>query len=167
MWLEADDYATDVVHLLRPDDFGRLPIARHLFTTLQTLFYATSTASNRGTCASNAICLNGNGGNMTGDIFAPKPDVFPPTPTPTQTGATVFVAGGALSAGKGFIESWQLTIQGNTGSYTGNGVPIVIPGATHTTTDPSTTIFGQTHPGTTDPGSTQTQTVGTTIGLDQ
>jgi hypothetical protein len=135
----------------------------------QTLLYATSQLSDRGTCGgsgtNNAICLNGSDGNLTGDIFAPKPDVFPPSTT--QTGATVFIAGGALSAGKGFIESWQLTIQGNTGSYTGNGVPIVIPGATHTTTDPNITITGTTRAGTTDPGLTNTFTTGTTIGLDE
>jgi hypothetical protein len=156
----------------------------------QTLFYATSQASDRGTCTNNAICLNGNGGDMTGDIFAPKPDVFPPTPTPTQTGATVFVAGGALSAGKGFIESWQLSIQGNTGSYTGNGVPIVIPGPTTTTTigmttttattintptpvpgttNGGTTTNGTTVNGVTNPGTTNTFTTvsGTTLGLDE
>jgi hypothetical protein len=137
----------------------------------QTLFYATSELSDRGTCGAsgtnNAICLNGNGGNLTGDIFAPKPDVFPPTPGATQTGATVFIAGGALTAGKGFIEAWQLNIQGNTGSYQGTGAPIIIPGGTHTTTDPTVTIPGTTIFGTTVAGSTQTQTTGTTLGLDE
>ena len=76
------------------------------------------------------------------------------------------VGGGSLSAGSGFIEAWNLKLAGNTGSYTGTGVPIVIPGGTHTTTDPNT-VSTITYPGTTDPGSTQTITTGTTYGLDQ
>ena len=132
-----------------------------------TLLYATSQANDSSTCANNAICLNGQNGDMTGDIFAPKPDAFPPTPTPTQVGGMVFVAGGGLSAGSGFIESWMLTIQGTTGTYVGNGPGIVIPGATHTTTDPNITITGTTRAGTTDPGLTNTFTTGTTIGLDE
>jgi hypothetical protein len=131
-----------------------------------TLLYATNQTNNTGQCPKNAICLDGNSGSYIGDIFAPKPDAFPPTPTLTQNGGTVFVAGGAVSAGSGFIQSWNLIIQGNTGSYTGNGPGIVIPGATHTTTDPSTTITGATTT-TTVPGSTQTQTTGTTLGLDE
>jgi hypothetical protein len=82
-------------------------------------------------------------------------------------GASIFIAGGAVAAGTGFFESWLFTIQGNTGSYQGTGVAIVIPGATHTTTDPSTVITGQTHPGTTVDGSTQTIATGTTVGLDE
>jgi hypothetical protein len=132
-----------------------------------TLLYATNQTNNAGQCPKNAICLDGNSGSYTGDIFAPKPDAFPPTPTLTQNGGTVFIAGGAVSAGRGFIESWNLIIQGNTGSYTGNGPGIVIPGATHTTTDPDVTIPGTTVFGTTVAGSTQTQTTGTTLGLDE
>jgi hypothetical protein len=132
-----------------------------------TLLYATNQTTDTGTCANNAICLSGQSGSYTGDIFATKPDVFPPTPTLTQTGGTVFIAGGAVSAGSGFFESWILTIQGNTGSYVGNGPGIVIPGQTHTTTDPNITITGATHPGTTDPGVTNTFTTGTTLGLDE
>jgi Putative Flp pilus-assembly TadE/G-like len=127
-----------------------------------TLFYATWTSSDSPpTCA---ICLQGNGGNLTGDIFAPKPDVFPPVPTLTQTGGLVSISGGGLSAGQGFIESWNLTIQGNTGTYSGTGASLVIPGGTHTTTDPSTTTVIT---GTVIAPSTQTSTVGTTIGLGE
>ena len=99
-------------------------------------------------------------------VFAPKPDAFPPVPTLTQTGGLVKVSGGGLSAGQGFIESWNLQIAGNTGTYSGTGASIVIPGATHTTTDPSTT---QTIivPGTTDPGTTIATTIGTEIGLGE
>jgi Flp pilus assembly protein TadG len=125
-----------------------------------TLFYATYTSQD-GVCA---ICLQGQTGNLTGDIFATKPDIFPPSLT--QIGGLVSISGGGLSAGQGFIESWNLTLQGNTGTYQGTGTSIVIPGATHTTTDPSTvqTII---QPGTTDPGTTVATTIGTDIGLGQ
>ena len=131
----------------------------------EVLFYATWDSSDAPpTCA---VCLQGQGGNLTGDIFAQKPDVFPPTPGPTQNGALVQINGGALTAGRGFIEGWNLHIGGNTGSYQGTGTPIIIPGGTHTTTDPDVTIPGTTIFGTTVAGSTQTQTVGTTLGLDE
>jgi hypothetical protein len=58
----------------------------------------------------------------------------------------------------------MLEIQGNTGSYTGTGVPIPIAGQTHTTTDPDT-YSTVTYPGT--PPVTQTVTTGTTIGMDE
>jgi Putative Flp pilus-assembly TadE/G-like len=128
----------------------------------ETLLYATSTSSD-GSCA---VCLQGQNGNMTGDIFAPKPDAFPPVPTLTQTGGLVKVSGGGLSAGQGFIESWNLSLSGNTGTYSGTGASIVIPGAIHVTTDAGTT---QTIivPGTTDPGTTIATTIGTDIGLGE
>jgi hypothetical protein len=111
--------------------FGRL-ISNY---DAETLFYATY-ASADGACA---ICLQGNSGNLTGDIFATQPNLpFPPSLT--QTGGLITVGGGALAAGQGFIESWNLKIAGNTGSYRGTGASIVIPGATHTTTDPPQTI---------------------------
>jgi Flp pilus assembly protein TadG len=128
----------------------------------QTVFYATNTTYDPTTCANNAICLNGQGNELTGDGFATYPDVFPPGPT--DTGGTVFIAGGALAAGSGFFQSWMLEIQGNTGSYTGTGVPIPIAGQTHTTTDPDT-YSTVTYPGT--PPVTQTVTTGTTIGMDE
>jgi len=128
----------------------------------ETLFYSSSPSSG-GTCA---ICLQGQSGNLTGDIFATKPDAFPPTPTLTQTGGTVKVSGGALSAGQGFIECWNLQISGNTGNYQGTGAGLVLPGGTHTTTDPDQT---QTIviPGTTNPGTTIATTIGTDIDLSQ
>jgi len=127
-----------------------------------TLFYATNPSSTGG-CA---VCLQGQNNQLTGDIFAPMPNAFPPTPGPTQTGGLVTVNGGALAAGSGFIESWNLHLAGNTGSYSGTGTAIIIPGATHTTTDAGTT---QTIivPGTTDPGTTIATTVGTEIGLGE
>jgi hypothetical protein len=128
----------------------------------ETLFYSSSPSSG-GACA---ICLQGQNGNLTGDIFATKPDAFPPIPTLTQTGGIVKVAGGALSAGQGFIETWNLQISGNTGNYQGTGAGLVLPGGTHTTTDPDQT---QTIviPGTTDPGTTIATTIGTDIDLSQ
>jgi Putative Flp pilus-assembly TadE/G-like len=161
-----------------PSACGPRPTTRASFTCFdrtitnynpQTLLYATNETSDTrsGRCDRNAICLNGQNGELTGDVFAPKPDVFPPTPGPTQVGGTVYIAGGALSAGSGFFESWVLTIQGNTGSYVGTGLPIIIPGGTHTTTDPDTTVPGATHPGTTIDPTTNTTTVGTTVGLDE
>jgi hypothetical protein len=144
--------------------FGKTLWTNHGYDP-QLLLYANSQASDRTNCPQSAICLSGQGGNLTGDIMATQPGIFPPSLT--QTGAAVFVAGGGLSAGKGFIESWQLSMQGNTGTYQGTGTPVNIPGATHTTTDPDQTITGQTHPGTTVAGSTTTITTGTTIGLDE
>jgi Flp pilus assembly protein TadG len=126
----------------------------------ETLFYATY-ASADGNCA---VCLQGQSGDLTGDIFAPKPDVFPPGPT--QTGGLVSVGGGALAAGQGFIESWNLKIAGNTGSYSGTGASIVIPGQTHTTTDPDTTTT-VVIPGTTIAGTVLVTTSATTLALDE
>jgi Flp pilus assembly protein TadG len=127
-----------------------------------TLLYSTY-PSGDGACA---ICLQGQGGNLTGDIFAPKPDAFPPVPGPNQTGGLVSIGGGALSAGEGFIESWNLQIAGNTGSYRGTGTSIVIPGEVHVTTDASTvqTII-QT--GYTNTGTVVATTIGTDIGLGE
>jgi len=126
----------------------------------ETLFYSSSPSSG-GNCA---ICLQGQSGNLTGDIFATKPDAFPPTPTLTQTGGIVKVSGGALSAGQGFIECWNLQISGNTGNYQGTGAGLVLPGATHTTTDASTTIIV---PGSTGATTTVATTLGTTLDLSQ
>jgi hypothetical protein len=126
-----------------------------------TLFYATYPSTD-GACA---ICLQGSSGNLTGDIFATQPNLpFPPSLT--QTGGLITVGGGALAAGQGFIESWNLRIAGNTGSYRGTGASIVIPGETHTTTDPSTTqtIIIPGSPGAT---TTVATTVGTDIDLSQ
>jgi Flp pilus assembly protein TadG len=123
-----------------------------------TLMYATY-ASADGNCA---VCLQGQAGDLTGDIFATKPDVFPPTLT--QTGGIIKVSGGALSAGQGFLESWNLSITGNTGTYKGTGASLVIPGQTHTTTDPSTTII---NPGSTGAATTVGTTIGTNLDLNE
>jgi Flp pilus assembly protein TadG len=128
----------------------------------ETVFYSTN-ASTAGACA---ICLQGGNGSITGDVFAPKPDVFPPIPGPTQTGGLVKVSGGGLSAGQGFIESWNLSISGNTGTYQGTGASLVIPGETHTTTDPNTTTT-VVIPGTTIAGTVQVTTSGTDINLNE
>jgi len=129
----------------------------------ETLFYSDfPSTGNQTPCA---ICLQGQAGDLTGDIFATKPTV-PPLPTLTQTGGIVKVAGGALSAGQGFIECWNLQISGNTGNYQGTGAGLVLPGGTHTTTDPTQT---QTVvlPGHTNPGTTIATTIGTDIDLSQ
>jgi putative Flp pilus-assembly TadE/G-like protein len=98
-----------------------------------TLFYSTFTSDDGTTCA---ICLQGQSNNLIGDIFATSPNSFPPSlGPPAQIGGLVNVSGGGLAAGSGFIESWILTLDGNTGSYTGTGASIVIPGATHTTSE--------------------------------
>jgi Flp pilus assembly protein TadG len=127
-----------------------------------TLFYATSQGSSAGKCTDNAICLHGGGNTLTGDLFATKPDVFPPPPG--GTGGGVNMEGGALAAGSGFIESWNLYVAGNNGSYTGTGFGIVIPGATHTVTDPPQTIIV---PGSTGNATTVATTLGTTLNLSQ
>src|SRR5207237_9616299 len=82
-----------------------------------TLFYATNPSVPVGTPPTQpcAICLNGQGNSLTGDIFAPMPGAFPPTPTATQVGGLVSINGGALASGSGFIESWNLQLPGNTG----------------------------------------------------
>jgi hypothetical protein len=128
----------------------------------ETLFYSDFPSNDAQ--KSCAICLQGQAGNLTGDIFATKPNVFPPTPTLTQTGGVVKVAGGALSAGQGFIECWNLQISGNTGNYQGTGAGLVLPGGTHTTTDPSTTII---NPSSTGAATTVGTTLGTTLALTQ
>jgi hypothetical protein len=125
-----------------------------------TLLYATFNSAN-GNCA---VCLQGQNGNITGDLFATLPNAFPPTPTQTQTGGIVKVAGGALAAGRGFIECWNLQLSGNTGTYQGTGSGIVIPGATHTTTDPPITVI-QT--GSTGSATTAATTIGTDLNLSQ
>jgi Putative Flp pilus-assembly TadE/G-like len=128
----------------------------------ETLFYSDFPSNDQQ--KSCAICLQGQAGNLTGDIFATKPDAFPPIPTLTQTGGVVKVAGGALSAGQGFIECWNLQISGNTGNYQGTGAGLVLPGGTHTTTDASTTII---NPGSTGAATTVGTTLGTTLALTQ
>jgi hypothetical protein len=87
-------------------------------------------------------------------------------PGPTQLGGLVKINGGSLSAGTGFIESWNLQIAGNTGSYRGTGTSLVIPGQTHTTTDPSSTIT-TVAPDTTSPSTVEVTTIGTGIQLNQ
>jgi hypothetical protein len=50
-------------------------------------------------------------------------DVLPPrTDGDAATGGTVYLAGGDASGGAGLIETWWLSIQGNSGSYTGTGM---------------------------------------------
>jgi hypothetical protein len=129
----------------------------------QTLLYATNPSADGTTCA---ICLSGNGNNLTGDIFAPMPNTFPPTLPPATGGALVSISGGGLAAGSGFIESWLLSLTGNTGSYTGTGTAIVIPGGTHTTTDPYTVSTFIT-PDSTTPDVVTGTTVGTDYELDE
>ena len=94
------------------------------------------------------------------------PAAFPPTPTLTQTGGLVKINGGSLASGSGFIESWNLQIAGNTGSYTGTGTSIVIPGGTHTTQDTGT-VSTSISTGLTITGTVQVTTSGTTVGLGE
>jgi hypothetical protein len=87
-----------------------------------TVLYSTDETPFPATCVTSAICFNGQGGSLDGDVFAPLPNTFPPSLEPEpQGGGTVWVAGGAASAGSGFIESWQLKIEGNGGTYNGTG----------------------------------------------
>jgi hypothetical protein len=139
-----------------------------------TVLYATNTTRDTGTCTNNAICLNGQNGVINGDVFATKPDVaFPPSLT--QTGGTVFLAGGAVSAGTGFFSSWTMVIQGNSASYAGSG-PLVggavststttTPGSTTTTTTPGSTTTVVT-PGSTSMVTTPGATTGASWGLNE
>jgi hypothetical protein len=97
-----------------------------------TVLYSTNETPFPTSCVTSAICFNGQGGSLDGDVFAPLPNTFPPSlGPPPQGGGTVWVAGGAASAGNGFIESWQLTIQGNGGTYNGTGPVLggtIVPG---------------------------------------
>jgi hypothetical protein len=132
-----------------------------------TVLYATSTTRDTGTCTNNAVCLDGQSGTLNGDIFATKPDVaFPPSLT--QTGGTVFMAGGAVSAGTGFVESWGLIIQGNAATYLGLASLVGGTTSTVTTTTPASTTTSTTSgpPSTVvTPGLTTTVTTpGTTTG---
>ena len=61
----------------------------------------------------------GNTNSLSGDIFAPEPLNTAADSSTSRPG--VFIAGGALSAGSGFIETWWLKVQGNFGSYAGTG----------------------------------------------
>jgi hypothetical protein len=126
----------------------------------QTVLYATNPSTN-GSCA---VCLNGGSNTLTGDIFATKPDIFPPASG--QIGGLVSISGGGLAAGTGFIESWNLSMNGNTGTYSGTGTSIVVPGQTHTTTDPNT-VTTIVFPDSTTPSTVLVTTLGTTINLNQ
>jgi hypothetical protein len=86
----------------------------------QTMLYATNPTHDDSNCNNDAICVNGNGTTLNGDVFAMSPGTFPP-PNPTTTGGTIFMAGGNATAGSGFLQSWWLTVQGNNGTYTGTG----------------------------------------------
>jgi hypothetical protein len=139
-----------------------------------TLLYATNTTRDASNCANNAVCINGHDGVLNGDVFATKPDVaFPPSLT--QTGGTVFIAGGAVQTGSGFFESWSLIIQGNTGSYVGNGPTVGGVTNTVTTSTPATTTINTTSGPTSTvviPGNTTTITTPGTVtgaswGLDE
>jgi hypothetical protein len=121
-------------------------------------------------CNDAAVCFNGSDGQLDGDIFAPLPSNFPPTAN--QGGGTVYMAGGGASAGKGFVEAWQLIIEGNSGTYEGNGpvggggfgtITSTTPGSTTVIVTPGTTVAGTTST-TTTPG---TVTGSTNPGLDE
>jgi hypothetical protein len=115
-------------------------------------------------CTTSAICIHGADGSLEGDVFAPLPNTFPPTVN--QGGGTVYMAGGGAAAGRGFVESWQLVIEGNSGTYQGNG-PVGGGGTTtitNTTPGPETTvtITGTTNSGTTFTTTTPGATTGST-----
>jgi hypothetical protein len=66
-------------------------------TTDATLFYATT----------GGVTMNGSSPDITGNIFAPNGEIA--------------FAGGGVSGGAGFLESWTLKIAGNFANYTGTG----------------------------------------------
>jgi hypothetical protein len=85
----------------------------------------------------------------------------------------VYIAGGGASAGTGFYEAWNLIIEGNNGSYTGNGPVIaahcVFPDPQpvdpdqYLSTSPPCTI-----PGTPDQTGTITSSItGANLGMDE
>ena len=140
-----------------------------------TVLYATNETPFPNACDKSAICFNGQGGSLDGDVFAPLPLTFPPVATPPQGGGTVWIAGGAASAGAGFIEAWGLVIEGNGGSYDGTGpgvggsistITTTTPGGTTTVITPGTT-YTTTVPPVTSTTTTPGATTGVTPGLDE
>jgi hypothetical protein len=126
-----------------------------------TLLYASSSTGNQD------IWIHGSGATLTGDIFAPLPNVFPPTTS--TVGGNIFIAGGAVQAGSGFIEAWTMTIQGTTGSYTGTGPDI----GAHCVFNPPVANPDQYLPSCVIPGSPArngnrvTNVVGANLGMDE
>ena len=162
-----------------PSACGSRPTIRSGFTCFGraiadplTVLYSTNATPTTGnpSCTLVAICFNGSGGSLDGDVFTPLPSNFPPALN--QGGGTVYMAGGGAAAGTGFIEAWQLYIEGNSGTYNGNGPAGGSGLSTITTTTPGSTttvtITGTTTPGTTVAGTTYTTTTpgGTTGSTD-
>ncbi len=115
--------------------------------TSEVLFYSVN----------GGIALTpGNGINLNGNMFAP---------------AGAIVITGKNNVNTGFAEAQTITINNNgttwhgTGPGQGTGPDTIVPGATHTTTDPDVVV--PSTPGHTYPGGTHTQTTGTTYGIDE
>jgi hypothetical protein len=91
-------------------------------STSCSVTYNTSTSTGTTTItasyAGSGITHGPSAGSTTLDVLPIRNDGDP------ATGGTVFLAGGSASAGSGFIETWWLIFQGNTGSYTGTGMII-------------------------------------------
>jgi hypothetical protein len=105
-----------------------------------TLMYSSQATPFPSTCEESAICIRGQDGAIEGDIFAPEPRTLAPPTSLAQGGGTVWVAGGGAGAGEGFIEAWQIRIEGNSATYTGTG-PLV--GGTTTVVTQGTLELGE------------------------
>jgi hypothetical protein len=86
-----------------------------------TVLYSSQADAWPARCEDSAICVRGSEGAVTGDVFAPEPRRLAPPTSLTLGGGTVWLAGGGAQGGDGFIESWQIVIQGNSGRYNGTG----------------------------------------------
>jgi Putative Flp pilus-assembly TadE/G-like len=132
---------------------------------LQTVFYASGTDVS---CGAPPMKLQGSTNSITGDMFAPN--------------GQMSAQGGGASGGGGFIEAQTISINGNNFGYLGNGPLQGSSLTTVTTTDPSTTsVIFTTDPNTTNvttdpdtvvtgstiPGTLNTATTGTNIGLGE
>jgi hypothetical protein len=89
-----------------------------------TVLYSSQATAFPSRCEDAAVCIRGQGGTLEGDIFAPELRRLAPPTSLTQGGGTVWIAGGGAAAGNGFIEAWQIIIQGNSATYNGTG-PLV------------------------------------------
>src|SRR5207248_3092384 len=126
--------------------------------------YATSPTHDNN-CANDAICADGSGTTLDGDLFAVSPAAFPP-PSPTTSGGRIYTAGGSSSSGSGFLQSWWLTVQGNNGSYAGTG-PVGGGGACSFPTQPGITNPNQYVPSCTYTGSQTNSFNIQNLGMDE
>jgi hypothetical protein len=152
-------------------------------STNQTFSSFGSNPNNPVFVAGGNISISGNGNSITGSMFAPN--------------GSFSISGAAATGGSGFIEAQTVALSGNLSNYTGTGgfggggvttttvtTTTIIPGSTTVSTTPGSTstvttpggtttitvpdsLSTTTYPGVIQPGSTNTITTGTTIGMNE